>query len=474
MTPRLTAPQREVFNTYAGLALPRHVAYPMPTWWDDLTPADARAMLRDSRTHDDPHDLSIYIHVPFCEQICRYCACTRIAQRKDSPLGQQRTPRFVDALLLEIDMLAETLGPGQTIRQIHWGGGTPTYLPVEQIRRVQDALAQHFTVAPDAEIAIELDPRKVNREILAGLRDCGFERASLGIQDFDPRVQQHVRRIQPVALVRDTVDTCRDLGFRSINFDLIYGLPYQTLDSVRDTISHTIDLRPDRIAFYLYAQIPDRIATQRGLDVSQLPDSETKLEMFLMGQDLLTAGGYQFIGLDHFALPEEGLAQALADGTLQRNFQGMTTGGDLDLVGIGPSSIGRLARIGYLQSVRDVDEYIDRIESGELAIFRGKRFTADDLIRQSVIEQIYCTAGLDPARIEARHGIRFDDYFAREREVLRQFEHDGLIVTHPDGTVAVTNPLGRVLLRTVAAPFDAYLDPDAYRTGDRQYFSANA
>lgn len=460
------------FRRYAGLALPRHVSYPMPTWWEDVTPEQADDLRRASRARPGAPDLSLYVHIPFCEKACRYCACTRVTLAKCEPEAAQRVEGYVSALTQEIRALGELLGDTPMLRQIHWGGGTPTYLDPAQITYIHDTIAKAFRIAPDAEIAMELDPRVTTRETLRVLRDLGFNRASFGVQDFDARVQEHVRRIQPVELVQRLLDGCRAEGFGSVNFDLIYGLPYQTLDTVRQTLETTIALRPDRIAYYQYAQIPDKIAEQRGLDNTQLPDSAQKLAMYLLGQEMLQAAGYVFIGLDHFALPDEPLAVALQAGTLQRNFQGMTTGGGLDLYGVGASAISHLARVGFLQNRRGVDDYVRAMQAGGAA-YRGKRLTADDIVRQAVIREIYCQAEIRPAYIAAETGVDFDTYFARELTVLEQLIADGLLERTDDG-FAATDPLGRVLLRTIGAVFDAYLAPDAWRVGDRQYFSANA
>ncbi len=472
MNPILADIDLDVFRRYAGLALPRHVSYPMPTWWHDLTPAEAADLLQASRQGPEPRALSLYLHIPFCERACRYCACTRIAQEKCVPEAATRTKAYVDALVNEIHSVAGVFGDRQPVAQIHWGGGTPTYLDTADIKRIHTAVTNAFDLRPNAEIALELDPRVTPAETLQMLRELGFNRASLGIQDFDPQVQEHVNRIQPVELVRNMLTRCRDLGFRSVNFDLIYGLPFQTLDTVRATLEKTIALAPDRIAYYQYAQIPDKIAEQRGLDYTRLPDSETKLAMYLLGQELLTDAGYVFIGLDHYARPDEPLAIALRAGTIQRNFQGMTTGGQLDLIGLGASSIGHLANLGFLQNRRNVDEYI-AAANADGAAFRGKRLTQDDIVRQAVMRQIYCNARIEPAAIEAETDIDFEDYFARERDILAQLEADGLLQQEGRDYV-VTEPLGRVLLRTIGAVFDAYLEPDAWQLGDRQYFSANA
>jgi oxygen-independent coproporphyrinogen-3 oxidase len=463
-----------VFRKYAGLSLPRHVAYPMPTWWQDVDATEATALLQESRQRTPTNDLSVYLHIPFCERLCRYCACTRIVQRKGAPGAAERTDAYVAALLREIRGLSETLDGGTRVRQVHWGGGTPTYLSVDQIEQVHGALAETFSISPQAEVAMELDPRVTTVETLETLRRLGFNRASLGVQDFNEQVQEHVQRVQPPAMVREMVSTCRRLGFESINFDLIYGLPYQTVRTVQETIERAIEMSPDRVAFYHYAQIPDKVATQRGLNLSRLPDSGTKLEMFLLGLRMFTEAGYAFIGLDHFAKPEESLARALRDGTVQRNFQGMTTGADLDLIGVGATSISHLKDVGFLQNVHNPGEYTACVNDRASAIRRGKRFTFDDRVRQAVMGQLYCLAEIRPTAIESAFDVEFSDYFAREVRIMKELEQDGLVQLRSDGSIAVTLPLGRVLMRTIAAVFDAYLAPDAYRVGDRHCYSANA
>jgi oxygen-independent coproporphyrinogen-3 oxidase len=473
MTTVLDAIDLDVFRKYAGLSLPRHVSYPMPTGWRELGADEAGDMLRESR-RTPANDLSLYLHVPFCERLCRYCACTRIVQPKTSAKAGPRTQAYVAALVREIRSLTGPLGTGQGVRQVHWGGGTPTYLSIEQLEEVHTALTESFVVAPDAEMAMELDPRVLTVDILKTLRRLGFNRVSLGVQDFDHRVQEHVRRIQPFEMIRDTVATCRELGFGSVNFDLIYGLPYQTPQTVGETIEKAIELSPDRIAYYHYAQIPEKIATQRGLDYTRLPDSEAKLEMFLLGLERFESAGYVFVGLDHFARPDEPLAVALGEGTLQRNFQGMTTGGGLDLIGMGATAISHLAGIGFVQNAHDTDEYLTCVNEGGSPVRRGKRLTLDDRIRQAVIGQLYCTARIQPDVVAEEFNINFADYFSQELAALRELEGDGLLVVHEDGKIEVTRPLGRVLMRNVAAVFDAYLEPDAYRVGDQRCFSANA
>lgn len=464
----------EVFRRYAGLSLPRHVSYPMPTWWHDVDAVEVSSMHEQSLGKDVPNDLSLYVHVPFCEQLCKFCACTRVILRKDAKGATQRVEAYNAALQREILQLGETLGSGRPLRQIHFGGGSPSYLSEEQMEQIHHAIRRAFTVSPDAEIAIEFDPRRATRRKLQHFRQVGFNRISLGVQDFDEQVQKHVRRIQPFEMVRDVVATCREVGFPSINFDLIYGLPFQTVETVCDTVERTIALLPDRVAYYHYAQIPEKIATQRGMDYTRLPDSETKLAMFVQGANLFQSAGYEFVGLDHFAKPDELLAEAREDGTLQRNFQGMTTGGGLDLIGVGASSISHLADVGFLQNTREVDTYVAGIERGDSPIHRGKRFTDDDRIRQTLLNQLYCTSEIDPGVIEQRFDVTLPEYFGRELDILKELAGDGLVTLDADGVIRVTYPVGRVLLRNVAAVFDAYLHPDAYRVGEQACFSANA
>ena len=462
-----------IFRRYAGLSLPRHVSYPMPTWWQDVDETEAAALYEVSRG-EPANDLSLYVHVPFCEKLCKFCACTRVVLPKDKSGATERVEAYLAAMEREIACRADLAGDGRALRQVHWGGGSPLYLTSEQMSRIQNAISKAFSLAPDAEIAVEIDPRQATRERIEGLRRLGFNRISLGVQDFNEQVQEHVHRVQPFELVRDTVEACRAAGFASVNFDLIYGLPYQTVETVRDTVERSIGLSPDRVAYYHYAQIPEKIATQRGMDYTKLPDSDTKLEMFLSGVSQFEEAGYEFVGLDHLAKPDESLARARAEGTLQRNFQGMTTGGGLDLIAVGASSISHLAGVGFLQNTRDIAAYVESLENGKGPIHRGKRFTRDDLIRQAVLADLYCLTEVRADRIERQFGIVFGEYFARELKILEELEKDGLIVRGADETIRVTYPLGRVLLRNIAAVFDAYLAPDAYRAGERECFSANA
>lgn len=464
----------DVFRRYAGLSLPRHVSYPMPTWWENMGPTDRAAFFAEADDLSRNTDLSLYFHIPFCEKLCKFCACTRVILRKTAKDADERVGGFLDAIKAEIRRMAGMVNQDRVVRQIHWGGGSPAYLDQEQVAEIHGLVREHFTLADDAEVAMEVDPRNMTRDRLGAMHELGFNRISLGVQDFNHEVQDHVRRIQPFEMVQATIDACREYQYHSVNFDLIYGLPYQTVETVRDTVEKTIQLGPDRIAYYHYAQIPEKIATQRGMDYTRLPDSETKLEMFLNGIEQFQAAGYDFIGLDHLAKPEEGLSAAMRDGTIQRNFQGMTTGGGLDLVAMGPSAISHLSGIGFLQNERDIPTYNEMIANRSCATVKGKRFTKDDLLRQAVLSDLYCMARVVPERFEKRFDIVWTNYFAREIGILEQLQRDGLVALHDDGSFDVTYPLGRVLMRNIGSVFDAYLEEHAWRDGVQSYFSANA
>ncbi len=482
--PTLSPRELEIFHRYAGLSLPRHVAYPMTNWWQALSPEQADQFFAASnkgRAPDGsadaslaPPDLSLYVHIPFCESLCKFCGCNKVILKKERADAPGRVDRFLEALLRDIDLVANRLDTTRPLRQLHFGGGSPTYLTPEQLVQIHERISNHFAIAPGAEQAVEVDPRVTTFEQLKTLRNLGFNRISLGVQDFDAQVQQHVRRVQPYEMVGRTVEQSRSLGFQSVNFDVIFGLPYQTVESVARTIEQVIALSPDRIAYYHYAQVPAKIATQRGIDHTRLPSSDEKLQMFLMGRERFTAAGYEFIGLDHFARPDEALARSLRDGTITRNFQGMTTGRELDLVGVGPSAISHLRRIGFVQNATDTDAYAEGILESGSAVARGTSLSADDIIRQTLLEELYGNARIDPSRLEQQFGIDFDTYFADERKRLEQLEQDSIVQFAEDRRIILTDPLGRILMRNVAAVFDAYLEPDAFCRGASHEYSTNA
>ena len=457
---RLTPAERATYRRYASLALPRHTSYPVvPAWTVDYGPAHLAADLRRSAGQRRP--LSLYVHVPFCERLCWYCACTR----EIVPAAQRRrcdpTEAFLLALEQEAGRFAALAGPGE-VRQVHLGGGSPTFLSPPQLRRLWDILSCRFAVTRDAELAVELDPRITTLEHLQTLRGLGFNRVSLGVQDFAPQVQRAVNRVQPFEVVERLVGWCRSLGFASVNFDLIYGLPFQTLDSMADTLERTVALAPDRIAFYRLAVIPDMFRWQNVFRPADLPAGDLSLDLNLLAFNRFLKAGYESIGLDHFARPDETLAQACRDGSLRRSFQGMTTGRGLDVLGLGPSAISLLDD-AFAQNPKASADWRQALARG-LATERGLRLTADDRLRRELMQQLYGRGVIDKRLLEGRFGIVFDEYFADELGELGELVEDGLVLTEP-GLVRLTAPLGRLLVRVVAAVFDRYLPPGAFREG---------
>jgi oxygen-independent coproporphyrinogen-3 oxidase len=456
----LNTAQLDTYRRYAGLALPRHTSYPTaPNWRKEYGPADFEADLLRSRQRLQP--VSLYVHIPFCARLCYFCACNReivpaLKRQKCDP-----SVSLLEGLEIEARRLATRLGRAE-VRQLHLGGGSPTFLEPAQLATLWDILQRHFSIATSAEISIELDPRITRRDHLHMLRELGFNRVSLGIQDFSPKVQQAVNRIQPYSMVEEFVACCRSLGFQSINFDLIYGLPFQTLQTMADTIDKTIALAPDRIAFYRLAVIPEMFRWQKVFDRADMPAGLLPLELNMMALNRFVRAGYEFIGLDHFAKPKEGLSRALRDGTLHRTFQGMTTGKGLDVVALGPSAISQFDG-AFAQNVKTSTEWRRRIDSG-LATEAGLHLSEDDRIRREVMQQLYGYGLIDERLLEARFGIVFEDYFAEEMQRLDELI-DAELVRREPGELRLTMPLGRLLVRVAAAVFDHYLPVDAFRVG---------
>jgi oxygen-independent coproporphyrinogen III oxidase len=460
MTPyRLTDAQRQTYRRYAGLALPRHTSYPIaPVWTADYGPDDLRDELGRSAAECRP--LSVYVHVPFCERLCYYCACTK----EIIPAARRRQHDPSDAFLAGLDVEAGRFAEhlSAEVRQVHLGGGSPTFLPPDGLRRLWSILAGRFDIAADAEIAIEIDPRITTDEHLNTLRALGFNRISLGIQDFDPRVQKAVNREQSFDLIERVVGWCRDLGFVSINFDLIYALPFQTLDGMADTVEKTLALAPDRIAFYRLAVIPEIFRWQNVFRPADLPSGDLPLELNLLAINRFLDAGYEFIGLDHFAKADEELAQARRDGSLRRTFQGMTTGKELDVIGLGPSAISQLDG-AFAQNHKTSADWQTAI-AGDFATERGLRLSDDDRLRRELMQQLYGHGVIDKRTLQERFGIDFGAYFADDLERLQGLRDEGL-VEMDDEAVRLTEPLGRLLVRVVAAVFDRYLPPTAFREG---------
>jgi oxygen-independent coproporphyrinogen-3 oxidase len=456
----LTAQERDTYRRYAGLALPRHTSYPIaPVWREDYGPGDFRADLDRSAAEGRP--LSVYVHVPFCERLCYYCACTKeivpAARRQESDPGGP----FLAGLEMEANRFADRVG-GNPVHQVHLGGGSPTFLTSAQLRRLWAILTARFTLAPGAEVAIEVDPRITGFEQLETLRGLGFNRVSLGVQDFDPVVQRAVNRLQPFELVEQVVGWCRQLGYSSINFDLVYGLPFQTVETMAATLGQVIALAPDRIAFYRLAVIPEMFRWQNTFRRADLPAGELSLDLNLLAINRFAEAGYEFIGLDHFARPGEGLARARDGGTLHRNFQGMTTGKELDLLGLGPSAISQLDG-AFAQNTHASPAWAEAVRH-DFGTERGLRLNADDRVRREVLQQLYGYGSIVKRGIEGRFGIVFDDYFTDEESRLRELSDQGLVVLEAD-VIRLTAPLGRLLVRVVAAVFDPFLPRDAFRKG---------
>nr|AHZ45641.1 oxygen-independent coproporphyrinogen III oxidase [uncultured bacterium] len=448
---RAFAVPRDLLDKY-NIAGPRYTSYPTaPEWQEGWGDAEGIAILDENNAARADVPLSLYVHIPFCHKLCFFCGCNMLVTQK-----QDLVSNYLDALDLEIARVARRVDvERRPVVQIHWGGGTPTFLSPAQIERVFTALTGRFKLLPDAEVSLELHPAVTSDEQLVTLRRLGFNRVSMGIQDFDPAVQQAVNRPQPYELTRDLIARCRELGFQSVNTDLMYGLPLQTEAKFADTLDKVLGIRPDRIALFNYAHVPWLKKHMEAIKESDLPQPEEKLRIFERAIATLLDAGYRYIGMDHFALPEDELARAQAGRSLRRNFMGYTTCADSDLYAFGASSIADLDR-AYLQNERNVTAYIAAMGTRELATIRGMRLSDDDRLRRDVINDLFCNLYVDKAAIAARHGVDFDRYFAKELASLAPLAADGLVVLAPDH-LQVTPP-GQILLRNVAMAFDAYLD----------------
>ena len=394
--------------------------------------------------------LSLYLHIPFCESLCYYCACNKIITRE-----RDKAAIYLDYLQREISMQAALLGRGQRVEQLHLGGGTPTYLSDEQISALMAHLRSCFDFADDAsgEFSIEIDPRTVDAARIRSLRRQGFNRVSLGVQDFDPQVQQAVNRIQPDALTFDAIAAARAAGFRSISIDLIYGLPKQSLASIERTLAKVVAAGPDRISIYNYAHMPQLFKSQRLIADADLPSDHDKLAMLGLCIERLTAAGYVYIGMDHFARPDDQLALAQRNGALHRNFQGYSTHADTDMIACGVSAISAVGA-SYCQNEKSLERYYAGLDQGRLPVARGIDLTSDDLIRRDVIGRLMCDFALSVRSVERAHGIEFGVYFANELARLRAFEADGLL-TISEAALTVS-PAGRLLVRNLCMVFDHY------------------
>lgn len=445
-------PSADVLGRIEGPG-PRYTSYPTADRFDDsfdcrqLDCVLAARRLASEQGLASP--LSLYLHIPFCESVCYYCACNKIVTRQHSRAGA-----YLDALDLEIDLVVDALGAQRTVSQLHLGGGSPTFLSDAEIARLMRSLRRAFYLAADAELSIEVDPRTVTVDRLAQLRAQGFNRISFGVQDFDPAVQQAVHRVQSFDSVRVLVEGARALGFTSINADLIYGLPQQTAQSFARTIAQVGELRPDRIALYAYAHLPGRFKPQRRIDATQIPDAPGRVAMLGSAMSGFIARGYVYIGMDHFALPSDTLAVAKRDGRLQRNFQGYSTQPDCDLIGLGVSAIGRIGN-SYYQNAKHLPDYYAALEANQFPVARGLSLDADDLVRREIIMALMCGGRVQFADIDRRHRIVMQKAFADEIGHLTAFVDDGFVIVDDDA-IQVT-PTGWYVVRAVAMVFDRYL-----------------
>ena len=429
---------------------PRYTSYPTaPMFHTGIGAADYADSLARVGKADAP--LSLYLHVPFCDTVCYYCGCNKIATKQ-----RQRAVPYVEYLLKEIDLLADTLGGARPVTQLHWGGGTPTFLNEEQIRAVMGRLHERFNFVPDAEgeYGIEIDPRECNADTVRVLREVGFNRMSMGVQDFEPAVQKAVNRIQSKEETLAVLKQARSHGFQSINIDLMYGLPFQTVESFDRTLDTIIDFSPDRIALFNYAHLPHMFMPQRRIDEGDLPTPAEKLNILEHSIDKLLAVGYVFIGMDHFAKPDDELAIAQRQGKLYRNFQGYSTHADAELVGLGITSIGYVDGTFY-QNVKDLESYYAALDADEFPVFRGYKLSDEDHLRRHVIMRLMCDFALDYAAVEKRFAIDFREHFADGLADLEAMAEDGLVEMRSDGLSVL--PAGRLLIRNIAMVFDEHL-----------------
>jgi oxygen-independent coproporphyrinogen-3 oxidase len=441
---------QDLIVRYGGRG-PRYTSYPTALQFNDALTADVyRAKAKESNDSDVP--LSLYVHIPFCHSLCYYCGCNKIVTR-----NEERVARYMEMLYREIEMQSGLFDRKRKIEQLHFGGGTPTYLDKKQLGALMDHLRASFTFdeSDEREFSIEVDPRTVDAERIRELWDLGFNRLSLGIQDFNEDVQKAVNRAQSPAEVQTLVDSAREAGFGSISFDLIYGLPHQTVESFDQTLDTVIAMQPDRLAVYNYAHLPQRFKGQRMINADDIPAPETKLDLLHHTIDKLCDAGFIYIGMDHFALPEDELVIARKNGTLQRNFQGYSTHRQCDMIALGVSGIGSIGNMFAQNSVSTI-EYEEIIESGELPIVKGLLIDDDDLIRAAVIQDLMCYDSLSFDDFGAKHNIDFREYFASEIEKLDVLEKDDLLVLS-DAGIEIT-PRGRLLLRNIAMTFDRYID----------------
>lgn len=428
---------------------PRYTSYPTAASFEDSV--DTQLYLQHVLMSNElpvPPDISLYVHIPFCDTLCFYCGCNKIATK-----NRDRGDVYLDYVEKEAKLLKPYFDPDRLVTQLHWGGGTPTFLTQEQMSRLMTILSDNWNFSPtdERDFSIEIDPRSTTAEGIKDLYKLGFNRFSLGVQDVDADVQKAINRIQPLAMTKSILDACREVGAKSINIDLIYGLPLQTVETFSDTLDAIIELSPDRLSVFNYAHLPQMFSPQKRIKEEELPSSNTKLEMFHMIVEKLISAGYVYIGLDHFAKPNDELALALDNGTLQRNFQGYTTHADSDLISLGVSSISSLDGL-MVQNEKDINTYYERLDNSDLPIARGVLLTEDDKIRRYIIQQLMCQNKVDLNDALSSYQLKGWSYFSREFELLKPMEEDGLVVV--DASSVTITLKGRMLARNIAMVFD--------------------
>jgi oxygen-independent coproporphyrinogen III oxidase len=429
---------------------PRYTSYPTADRFVESFNAESYGKWVAKREIDGINrPLSLYIHIPFCNTLCFYCACNKVITKNKNKAGE-----YVRYLIKEMAMQAMLLGPDQVVEQLHFGGGTPTFLSDDEIKQVMASIRQHFKLVKDGEYSIEIDPRKVSNETIALLGETGFNRISIGVQDFDAEVQSAVNRIQSEEETLRVIHAARSNGFKSVSIDLIYGLPKQTLDGFGVTLDKVIAANPDRLSMYNYAHMPTIFMPQRRIHEEDLPAPQVKLDILEMAVKKLTNAGYVYIGMDHFAKPEDELAVAQRQGRLHRNFQGYSTHSDCDLVALGLSAIGKIGPT-YSQNYRELEDYYETLDRDELPIMRGMELNTDDLVRRAIIQALMCHFELAKESFNNTYQIEFDRYFAVELKELREYEHEGLLEIS-QRSIKVT-PKGRMLIRNICMVFDKYL-----------------
>ncbi|APW46273.1 oxygen-independent coproporphyrinogen III oxidase [Rhodoferax antarcticus] len=452
-------PISEALIRQYDVAGPRYTSYPTADRFVEAFTAQDYALALEQRRSGAAAlalPLSLYVHIPFCESLCYYCACNKIITKH-----HDRSAAYLRYLSREVDLHTKHMGVGQPVSQLHLGGGSPTFLSDAELRDLMGLLRRNFKLVPGGEYSIEIDPRTIDVQRLDVLAELGFNRLSFGIQDFDPAVQKAVHRVQPAEQVFELVAAARARGFESVNADLIYGLPEQTPESFDRTLAQIVELKPERIALYAYAHLPERFKPQRRISSVEIPTAAAKVSMLARSMAAFMAAGYVYIGMDHFALPNDSLAVAKRQGRLHRNFQGYSTQPDCDMIGLGVSSIGRVGAT-YSQNAKTLEEYYDFLDQGQFPIVRGLALSRDDLVRRACIMALMCQGRLSYESIELAYLVNFKQYFAKELKALAAQEEQGLVVLEDSG-IQVTEK-GWFFVRAVAMLFDHYLQTDRTRT----------